>query len=344
METLFIGYGDGLVRTSVNGGVEHRKVIDGVLVQTVAVDPNEHDRVYAATLGRGLLRSNDGGVTFERVPSVSHDVVWSVVVSESDRCGNHGAVYVGAELTAVYRSGDGGESFAELPSVQDLPEKPTWSFPPAPHTHHVQELLVSPHDPGIVMFGVELGGVYRSVDQGESWELTDADPDPHMLRAHPMAEGRMYQGGGAAYYESRDAGASWRRNLEGVPDEVRYFYGLAVDPGDPDNVLLGAARDPMSGHGVIPGTPVWSSVYRLTDGVWREVTEGLPPADGTAMGIPTSGGPGEFFYVTEPGDVFQSTDGGASFEQVFDDPARPRGDDPNQGPVQRRARSVLVVR
>lgn len=92
--------------------------------------------------------------------------------------------------------------------------------------------------------------------------------------------GRVYEGGGAAYYASRDCGATWTRGLDGISDDVRYFYSLAVDAGDPENVLLSGARDPFSGHAVIPGVAVWSSLYRLEGGVWSEITAGLPRARG----------------------------------------------------------------
>jgi hypothetical protein len=334
METLYIGYGDGLVRAGVNGAVGGQWAIRGVPVAQVAVDPQEPDRVYAATLGEGLQRSDDGGRTFERVRAIENPLVWSVTVSASDRYGALGTVYAGTQMAALYKSTDGGDSFAELRSVQDIPSKPEWSFPPAPDTHHVHQITLDITDPGIVVFGVELGGVYHSTDAGETWERTTADPDPHTLRTHPSARGRMYEGGGAAYYASRDGGATWRRNLDGIPDEVRYFYSLAVDSGDPENVLLSGARDPFSGHAVIPGIPVWSSLYRLEGDAWREVVDGLPPSDGTAMGTLAAGAPGVFYYVTEPGDLYRSDDGGRSFALVDVSAPDVRGD---------RARAVTVV-
>jgi photosystem II stability/assembly factor-like uncharacterized protein len=334
METVFIGYGDGLVRATINGAVRQTRVLTGCPVPMVAADPNEPDRVYAATLGQGLLRSDDGGRTFERVSSVNSDLVWSVAVSASDRNGTRGTVYAGTQMSALYRSTDGGESFEDLQSVQQLPNKSTWSFPPAPDTHHVHQITLSTDEPGTVVFGIELGGVFHSTDRGESWELTTADPDPHTLRTHPSAPGRMYEGGGAAYFSSRDGGATWDRHLDGIRDDVRYFYSLAVDSGDPDNVLISGARDPFSGHAVIPGIPVWSTVYRLVDGSWQTVQDGLPPEDGTAMGTLAAGGPGVFYYVTEPGELYRSDDGGHTFSLLDEGP------DPLRGT---KARSVLVL-
>ncbi len=333
METLFIGYADALIRTTVNGAVEHERVLDGAPVPMVAVDPGHPQRVYAATLGQGLLASDDGGRSFRRIPSVKHDLVWAVAVSPCDRNGDYGTVYAGTQMSAMYRSTDGGATFQELESIQQLPSKPTWSFPPAPDTHHVHQITLSANDPTDVVFGVELGGVFHSTDRGETWELTTADPDPHTLRTHPSAQDRMYEGGGAAYYASTDGGATWTRNLDGIPDEIRYFYSLAVDSGDPENVLLSGARDPFSGHAIIPDIPVWSGVYRLVDKKWVPVTDGLPPDDGSAMGTLAAGAPGVFYYLTEPGELYRSDDGGKSFALL--DEAEPiRGN---------KARSLLVV-
>lgn len=326
METLYIGYGDGLVRASLNGAVTGDWSIRGVPVAQVAVDPGEPDRVYAATLGDGLQRSDDGGRTFARVTSIENPLVWSVSVSASDRRGSLGTVYAGTQMAALYQSTDGGQSFTELRSVQDIPSKPEWSFPPAPDTHHVHQITLDITDPGTIVFGVELGGVYHSTDAGETWDRTTADPDPHTLRTHPTQAGRMYEGGGAAYYASRDGGATWERNLEGIPDEIRYFYSLAVDSGDPDNVIISGARDPFSGHAVIPGIPVWSSLYRLEGDRWQEIVDGLPPRDGTAMGTLAAGGPGVFYYLTEPGDLYRSDDGGRRFERLDVALPQPRGD------------------
>jgi photosystem II stability/assembly factor-like uncharacterized protein len=317
METLYIGYGDGLVRAAVNGRAEAEWVLRGAPVAQVAADPLAPERVYAATLGAGLWRSDDGGRSFEQLTGIPNDLVWSVAVSASDRPAGHGAVYAGTQLSALYRSTDGGETFEELESVQEIPSISEWSFPPAPDTHHVHQITLSMEDPGIVVFGVELGGVYFSADRGATWTRTSADPDPHTLRTHPTASGRMYEGGGAGPYESADGGATWRRgSFDGIPDEVRYFYGLAADSGDADTVLISAARDPFSGHAVIPGIPVWSSVYRSDGGRWTEVVDGMPAPEGTAMGALAAGGPGVFFYVTEPGDIYRSADGGRSFAPV----------------------------
>jgi hypothetical protein len=317
-DTLFIGDARGLMRVAVNGTAEAEWVIRDVPVASVAIDPLEPSHVYAASLGKGVWRSSDGGQTFESAGGIEPPLVWSIAVSRSDRSDGLGALYAGTQLSALFKSTDGGRSFAELRALQDIPSKPEWSFPPAPDTHHVHQIALHQEQPGVLLMGIELGGVFRSTDDGESWmEQRDADPDPHTLATHPGEPERMYEGGGASYCESQDGGASWTRSLEGIPDEIRYFYSLAVDSGDPDTVIISSARDPFSGHGVIPGMPVWSTLFRrLGTGPWKEIQTGVPQPDGTEMGTLAAGAPGIFYYLTIPGEIYRSEDGGESFAHV----------------------------
>ena len=297
-------------------------MLDAASLSGVAVDPLQPDRVYATTLGHGVWRSKDAGATWKQVgDGIASPLNRSVAVSRSEREGGLGVVYVGTEPSALYRSEDGGETFHELSALQEVPSLPEWSFPPVPDTHHVHQILLDPNEPGTILVGIEQGGIMRTVDGGKSWEdhRDPADYDPHTLLAHPDAPGRVYEGGGASYCESRDHGASWQRDIAGIPDEIRYFYGLAVDPGDPETVLISAAYDPFSGHGVFPNAPVWSTLYRRVDGGdWQEVTDGLPDRDGTAMGIfaTNEAEPGVFYYTTVKGEVYRSQDGGRSWGSV----------------------------
>lgn len=323
MERLLIGCANGLVSYSFETG-KAAWLFEGPPVPVIAIDPGNPERVYAASLGNGLWVSEDGGATFARTPGLDADLVWSVTVSASDRNGSFGAVYAGTQMSALYRSTDGGRSFEEITSIQEIPSKPNWCFPPAPDTHHLHQIALHPTDPDSIIFGIELGGVYRSRDRGLTWTEVNADPDPHVLRTHPKVPERVYQGGGGSYRVSNDGGSTWERFLDGAPDEFRYFYSTVVDPGDPELVLITAGRDPFSGHGVIPGIPLFSSVFRREgSAAWEEVLDGMPPRDGTAMGTLGTGEPGTFFYVTEPGEIYRSDDAGRSFELIGSVEAEP---------------------
>ena len=91
--------------------------------------------------------------------------MFSLAVSAAD-----GAVYAGTEPSRLFRSEDQGESWRELEALLELPSRPTWSFPPRPWTSHVRWIAPSPHDADLLLVGIELGGLMRSDDGGQSWE------------------------------------------------------------------------------------------------------------------------------------------------------------------------------
>lgn len=320
MTNLLIGHDSGISRITVNGSARVEQVLDTKPILGLEVDPLVRDRVYAVSPGDGLLISDDGGSTWKSGgDGIANPTTWSIAVSLADRVEGLGAVYVGTQPSALYRSTDGARSFTELSAFQEIANKQAWSFPPEPDTHHIHQIALSVEDPDALVAGVELGGVHRTDDGGATWYETAADPDPHTLVSNPGAPRRIYEGGGASFAESRDDGLTWERDIEGIPDEVRYFYGLTVDSGDRDTVLISAARDPFTGHGIFPDQEIWSTIYRRsgTDG-WHEVTDGLPPAAGTAMGglAADPGEGGTIYYATTVG-LFRSSDGGEAWEEVL---------------------------
>jgi hypothetical protein len=185
------------------------------------------DVVFAG--GRdGLARSGDAGKTWDDT-GLPHRDVFSVAVSPAD-----GAVYAGCEPSMLFRSADGGATWEELGALRAIPSAPTWRFPPRPWTSHVRWIAPSPHDPSVLLVGIELGGVMLSDDGGRTWldHRPGAQRDAHALAWHPEAEGRAYEAGGGGAAWSFDGGRTWRPADDGR--DRHYTWGLAVDRHDPD--------------------------------------------------------------------------------------------------------------
>ena len=164
--------------------------------------------------------------------------VFSLAVSAAD-----GAVYAGTEPSRLFRSDDRGESWRELDALLELPSRPTWSFPPRPWTSHVRWIAPSPHDADLLLVGIELGGLMRSTDGGETWQdhRPGAQPDVHSLAWHPRVEGRAYEAGGGGAAWSDDAGETWHPADDGR--DRNYTWSVAVDPDDPELLVrLGEHR------------------------------------------------------------------------------------------------------
>ncbi|MBA2285053.1 MAG: hypothetical protein H0W02_06200, partial [Ktedonobacteraceae bacterium] len=139
--------------------------LDGMPVFDVAVDPFNQSRVYAATIGNGLWRSDDAGENWQSVgPGITYDMVMAVAVSPVEKYGQYGVVWAGTEPSALFRSEDGGDTWQERPTLLDLPSKPTWSYPPKPDTHHVRWIQPDSHEAGRLFVAIEQGGIMRSLD------------------------------------------------------------------------------------------------------------------------------------------------------------------------------------
>jgi photosystem II stability/assembly factor-like uncharacterized protein len=278
---------------------------EGSGIQCVARDPRQPNVLIGGSRGGGVWRSSDGGETWEQVDFPQPDV-FSVSVSPAD-----GALYAGSEPSMLFVSRDGGESWEELESLRSIPSAPTWSFPPRPWTSHVRWIAPSPHDAGLLLAGIELGGVMRTEDGGETWSdhRPGAQPDCHSLAWHPTVEGRAYEAGGGGAAWSTDAGATWAAADEGR--DRHYTWSVAVDPEDPDRWFVSASTGPFAAH----GGSAEAVVYRWEgDGPWRALG-GLPqPLD--AMPYAFAFADGQLVMGLSDGTVYASADKGDTWEQA----------------------------
>ena len=303
--TVHVALDSRLLRARETGaGWQTEETLAGYDLECLAASG---DRVLVGTVESGLQYSPDNGDTWRAVDLA--DRVTSVTV------GPDGTVWVGTEPSAVYRAVGGDLAALErCADLTGLPSSDRWSFPPRPHTHHVRWIAVAPDDPDRLYVAVEAGAFVRSADRGESWEPhpDGARRDSHTVATHPEAPGRVYVAAGDGYAESADRGERWRYPQEGL--DHRYVWGLAVDPGDPDRMVVSAARGARSAH-----TPANAEAYvyrrEVSDGSWHVAMDGLPNPEGTVRAVLAAGGPGEFYALTNRG-LYRSRDAGGSWARL----------------------------
>lgn len=312
-----------LVLSRRNGGWDTALRLEGAWPVCLAIDPSRSGRMYCGTFDRGLWRTTDAGETWEPVgEGVSGAAVTAVAVSATEQAGGYGVVYAGTEPSALYRSEDGGETWRELEQMRLLPSSREWSFPPRPETSHVRAISLDPNAQGKVYAAIEAGALVRSFDGGETWEdrVPDAPRDTHTLLTHQAAPGRVYSAAGdgimqrgMGYSESPDGGDTWRRYSEGL--SRHYLWGMAVDPADPETVVVSAARGPREAHD--PGAANSTVFRREAGGPWEEVTGGLPEQEGRIASVlaANEGEPGVFYALTNMG-LYRSPDAGFSWEHL----------------------------
>jgi hypothetical protein len=235
-------------------------------------------------------------------------------------------VWVGTENSSLYRSDDHGETFRLVTAFENHRSRSSWSFPPRPATHHVRWIAQS--EDGRIYVSIEFGALLRSLDCGATFEdrLADSPLDTHVLLTHPAAPGRVYgalgdglMARGRSYAESRDGGATWRYSGNGLGDMV-YLYGMAINPGDPDDIRIAASIGPRTAHG--DNGPAWksaarsalsrlhlardgdgpSSIFRREGDGWIEDADGFPRAHSLVPVLATDPHrPGHWFALSNLG-------------------------------------------
>jgi photosystem II stability/assembly factor-like uncharacterized protein len=314
---LYAATGEAIVRLDDSGGAWRAEAsLPGSGAQCLAVDPTDADVVYAGLREGGVRRTADGGRSWSdcAVPDAG---VFSLAVSAAD-----GAVYAGTEPSRLFRSDDRGRTWRALDALLELPSRPTWSFPPRPWTSHVRWIAPSPHAAGVLLVGIELGGLMRSVDGGESFadHRPGAQRDVHSLAWHPRDAGRAYEAGGGGAASSRDGGDSWQAADEGR--DRHYTWSVAVEADVPDLWYVSASTGPFAAHS---GREPQARIYRRRgDAAWQPLAGGLPePLPAMPYALVASGG--RLFAGLADGELWQSDDRGDSFA-----PCRLAGDAPGR--------------
>ena len=290
--------------------------LGGLSPECVAVDLRSPAKLYCGTARDGLFRSRDSGRNWEPVgPGIDHPMITAVDVGHAGQADGFGIVYAGTEPSAVFRSDNGGDSWVDLAGLRALPSANTWSFPPRPHTHHVRWIEADVSVADRVFVAIEAGALVGTFDGGRIWRdrVRGGPYDTHTALTHPLAPGRIYSAAGDGYFESIDAADSWSSPEDGL--KHRYLVGVAVDPADPDYVIVSATDGPGSAYSPRRAE---SYVYRKT-GLkrWEQARSGLPEAKGTTVRrfATHAGEPGVIYAANNRG-LFRSEDAGRSWKAL----------------------------
>ena len=172
------------------------------------------------------------------------------------------------------------ESLAQTPSEQAAQAASGLSFRdigPAVMGGRVADIAVVESDPRIFYVGLGAGGVWKTTNDGMTWEsLFDDQPtasigDVTIAPSNPNVvwvgtgepQNRQSSPWGVGVFKSTDAGRTW--NHMGLED-TRHVGRIAIDHTNPDVVFVGAV-----GH--LWGSNEDRGVFRTTDGgdTWTKV-------------------------------------------------------------------------
>jgi len=289
-------------------------------VQAITVHPDTPDVVYIGTQD-GPYRSIDRGERWERLGFPDRRQVWSLHVHPRDSR----VLYAGTSPVGVYRSDDGGDTWRRLPKALQ-PEHVKMAF-----DCRVMRLAIDPGRPDEMYAGIEVGGVMRSLDAGETWSDCTADLlrlaeqphlrsriqsdsdaegmlDTHALCVSPARPRTVFLAVRMGIFQSDDRAESWRDLDVGRFSPLTYARDLRVAPHDPR--MLYACLSPAS-------RSEDGALYRSLDlgQTWARLDHGVA-ARSTMMGVALHPRDADqVFCAARLGQVFGTVDGGRSWRE-----------------------------
>lgn len=286
-DILYVGTGEGLHRPDLSVGDGIFKSVDGgknwefvglqdiQQVSRIIVHPTDPDLILVAGLGhpyganemRGIFRSEDGGKTWERTLFINHNTGAVQVefdpnnpqVLFADMWEHQEGPWENASFSGpnsgLYKSTDGGITWRQL----------TNGLPDAEQGLGRIGVAIAPGNSRRMFATVdatENGGVYKSNDAGESWELVSTNErlwgrgsDFAEIKVHPENEDIVFIAN-VASYKSTDGGISWT-SLKGAPGGDDY-HRIWINPLQPDIMLFAADQGAVV---TVNGGTSWSSWY-----------------------------------------------------------------------------------
>jgi len=285
-----------LVRRSDDGGASWQETsvkfpddIDESVKRIWQLVPGaDGSTVWAGTEPGAIFKSTDGGESFELVRGLwdhPHRPEWNagfggqafhtILPHPTDPQSVTAALSTGG----VYQTTDGGQTWQArnqgirasfLPEGQQYPEFGQCVHKIARDPLRPERLYLQNH-----------GGVYRSDDEGGSWQsIAEGLPadfgfavvahphEPDTLYVFPIQAGehRYPPEAKARVWRSRDAGKSWEEQAAGLPD--RFYVGvmrdaMCADDHDPAGIYFGARNG-----------AVWGSADE--GDTWRQLVSELP--------------------------------------------------------------------
>jgi len=173
-------------------------------------------------------------------------------------------------------------------------------------------------------------GIYKSVNQGETWRSIGLEKTYHIARViiHPenpnivfvAALGNLWNSSKErGVYQTTNGGKNWKKVL--YIDDMTGVVDMAMDKNNP-NILYAATYQRMRKAWGFNGGGPGSGIYKTTDGgkTWNELTGGLPPGDKGRIGLAASKTRSNIIYATiehaDSSGFYRSSNGGRSWKRV----------------------------
>jgi len=278
-------YGTGMYRSTDGGNTWQALGLKATeQIADVVVDPRDPDHVYVAAMGhafgpnpeRGVFRSKDGGKSWQKVlflndstgaidltmdpsnPRIIIAAMWKFQRTPW-------SMNAGGGRSGLWKTIDGGDTWREITFNPGIPAKPLGKI----------GVAISPANPRRVFASIEApdsaGGIFRSDDGGDTWELTSGDQRWSVrpwyysaVTADPTDENTVYVMN-LTVWRSIDGG----KNFSSVRVPHGDTHIMWVDPNDSKRLINGNDGGATLSY---DGGATWSSIYNQPTAQFYHVT------------------------------------------------------------------------
>lgn len=273
---LYVGTAGGGVWKSNDGGASFKSIFDEHIqsIGCVKIDPSKPDQnIWVGTgetwtrnsvsVGDGIYKSTDGGITWKNMGLPKSDRISSIVIDPKNSdvvwVGVLGGLWSDSEDRGIYKTTDGGTTWQKIFYVDAKTG--------------CSDLIMDPSNPNTMYAsfwefrrtawsfssGGEKSALYKTTDSGKTWNkihngfpqgklgriaITIAPSNSSILYSVLETEKPEKNG----LYRSDDAGATWKHQNSDFGLVVRpfYFSRIVVDPKNPEIVVKGGLFGSLS--------------------------------------------------------------------------------------------------
>ena len=276
--------------------------------------------------GKTWTNPLQANIKFPAESGVSLKNIWKITLGPP---ASPDTLYCGVEPAALFESHDTGESWSLVRGLFDHPHRPRWM--PGLGGLCLHTILPHPTQPGRMHVGISAAGVYRTDDEGRTWEarnqgirvtfMPERFPEfgqcVHKIVRHPDRPDRLFLQNHWGLYRSDDGADAWNDIAHGVPSD--FGFAMATHPHDPDCIYI----VPMESDEFrcTPEGRLRVYVTRNAGASWKPLTRGLPQhgayetvlRDGM---VADSLDPVGLYFGTRSGKLYASRDAGQTWTEL----------------------------
>lgn len=310
--TIYAGARSGLFR-SADGGLNWSGLAyspaNASEITTVGISPVESNTVISSPWDiQKLVLSDTGGRNWKLLTGLNTEyqtgqlpvdlkyslsnpeIIYVAIASPKciymkfDQCNDFGK--------GIYVTRDGGTSWTDINDDQT-------------RSLNAVSMAVNPVDPNVVFVAALKGGVYKTINGGETWQKLSLNCEAWSVAINPMDYENIFVGCNGGIRVSSDEGLSWVFPGSGMPPES-LISAIAIDPSNP---------------AIIWSSDYFSGVYLSVNGgkTWQQFNDGL--TNRTVLDLAISSDGQTLFAATQGGGVFRlSTHDQAFFDSLAPTP------------------------